>query len=82
MVSGCIKLAAEVMVPLVEEKAIVLPAGMALPFTSTTVTANVVGTSPLTTLHAGIVMGAPPLMVMFAYELESIITWESRTWRV
>ena len=61
-------------------KATVVPAGMALPFSSTTVTVNVAGTSPLTRLHGGIAIAAAPLMVILADELESTITWDCRTY--
>ena len=45
-VFGTIKLVAEVIVPLLVEKATIVPAGMALPLRSTTVTMNVRGTPP------------------------------------
>src|SRR3989338_9337661 len=70
------------MVPLEVVKSTVVPAGMALPFTSTTVVVKVAGTFPLMRLHGGIAIAAPPLIVMFADELETTITPDCRTWTV
>lgn len=60
-------------------KLTVEPTGMALPFTSTTVTGNVNGAPATPAAQGGSTRGAPPLMVMLAVELENTITCELRT---
>ena len=79
IVFGTIILAAEVIVPLSAEKAIVVPAGMALPFRSTTETVNVRGPPAPVVVHRGNAIVAPPFIAMIADEVEKMITALPRT---
>ena len=79
VVSGVTNLLVSVMVPVVVEKATVVPAGMELPFSSTMVTMNFTGLLVTSVLQEGKIMSCPPLIVTFAFELENTITWLPRT---
>jgi hypothetical protein len=80
VVFGTVTLVSEVIVPLSAEKAIVVPAGMALPLRSTTETVNVRGApAPPASVHCGNVIVAPLFITMLADEVEKTTTALPRT---